>query len=370
MGLSFSGPGASGIQHTLTAADSSLEFSSQTVLSNVFASDPSGRSFIAFDLGRDLPDGTPGDSTFSINEVPNAYLEAVNAAPRLPAFRSAQSTDVPRWAVSVDALVIAGNTMQTTSIIPDAPGGRALGVLDTGTSLAILPPDLVTAIYSSIPGAFLVKSPDQAILPDFWVIPCTARVSVSLVLGGQPIFIDPRDLVRPLPIPLKGVNTTICINLIPIQMKLMLPEVPSFDFLLGDVFLRNAFQLYDFNGNVEFDLTAPTQPYALLVPLTKEITDDGEYKAARQAALSGLPPEADITDPDFVPALQDAISSAGGMVNGNPSGAGGPEPGSSASSPDDGKKSSVAPRTAPVGARTFWLGSVVMFGLLLAEVVV
>ncbi|KZV87044.1 acid protease, partial [Exidia glandulosa HHB12029] len=76
MGLSFSGPGASGIQHTLTAADSSLEFSSQTVLSNVFASDPSGRSFIAFDLGRDLPDGTPGDSTFSINEVPNAYLEA------------------------------------------------------------------------------------------------------------------------------------------------------------------------------------------------------------------------------------------------------------------------------------------------------
>lgn len=44
-------------------------------------------------------------------------------------------------------------------------------------------------------------------------------------------------------------------------------------------------------------------PFVQLAGLTPEPTNGTEYLAQRQAALEGFPPEADLADPDLIPAL-------------------------------------------------------------------
>ncbi|KZV92904.1 acid protease [Exidia glandulosa HHB12029] len=304
IGLGFGGPSASVIEGTIfNNQGGSLD--GQTVLANIFASDPSGDTFLAFQLNRDDRNSSTPDGTFSINEVPDTFVEAVKTAPITPAVRHEDFGDLPRWLVSVDALVVAGKTVPTRSGYTSAPRGSALGLLDTGTSIALLQPDLVAEIYDSIPGSKLVHNPSLGSIPDIYLVPCTARMSVSFVVGQQNIFIDPRDVVMTLSFPFKGSNKTVCIGAFFSTDSFLLP---SFDLQLGDSFLRNAFIVYNYNGNLNFDTSATKMPFVQLVPVTKEITNDTEYLAARQAALANLPPEANLTDPDLIPALLSAAA--------------------------------------------------------------
>ena len=61
-------------------------------------------------------------------------------------------------------------------------------ILDTGTSLMIVPQSDANAVHAVIPGA---KSDSQG----GYIIPCTTTTVVSLTFGGQDFEIDPRDLL-------------------------------------------------------------------------------------------------------------------------------------------------------------------------------
>ncbi|KZV87057.1 hypothetical protein EXIGLDRAFT_774038 [Exidia glandulosa HHB12029] len=158
-----------------------------------------------------------------------------------------------------------------------------------------------------------------------------------------------------LPFLFKGANATVCVSAF---LSTGSFPLPSHDFQLGDSFLRNAFQIYNYNGNMDFDVNAPKQPFAQLIPLSQEITDDAQYLAARRAALVGLPPEADLNDPDLVSALTDAAST---MLGGQSPGAGSGKPsdGSASSAPKNSKNSSAA----SVRGSTQWLVASTIFAL-------
>lgn len=66
--------------------------------------------------------------------------------------------------------------------VQGVPAGKVAAVLDTGFSLAPIPPPAVDMIYSSIEGAVLDKTTNT------WLVPCNSiSVSLSFVFGCPPV---------------------------------------------------------------------------------------------------------------------------------------------------------------------------------------
>jgi Eukaryotic aspartyl protease len=100
-------------------------------------------------------------------------------------------------------------------------------ILDTGTTLMVVPQADANAIHQGIPGA--TDNGDGS-----FNLPCTTNASVAVSFGGQPFPIDPRDIVFA---PLDPNNLTgTCVS------GIMGGQVggPN-QWLVGDVFLKNAY---------------------------------------------------------------------------------------------------------------------------------
>ncbi|KAK7454473.1 hypothetical protein VKT23_011229 [Stygiomarasmius scandens] len=83
------------------------------------------------------------------------------------------------WEVPMDRMNVNGYDMGWTN--------RTV-VLDTGTTLLIVPEDDSDAIHRLIPGA----KPDMA--SSAWKIPCKTDVSISMTFEGMEFSLDPRDI--------------------------------------------------------------------------------------------------------------------------------------------------------------------------------
>ncbi|THG95238.1 hypothetical protein EW026_g6382 [Hermanssonia centrifuga] len=108
-------------------------------------------------------------------------------------------------------------------------------ILDTGTTLVIAPPADAAAVHEAIPGA---ASDGQG----GFTIPCTSTASVALTFGGQAFAIDPRDLLfAPVdPTDLTGD----CVS------GISSGQIGGADeWLVGDVFLKNAYFSTDVTNN-------------------------------------------------------------------------------------------------------------------------
>lgn len=120
-------------------------------------------------------------------------------------------------------------------------GGKDLGlsgrtaILDTGTSLIIAPPADATALHAQIPGA---KSDGQG----GFTIPCTTDAQVSFTMGTQSFVIDPRDLLF-VPVNQNNLQGD-CVSGI-MSGQIGGPQ----EWLVGDVFLKNAYFSHDVSKN-------------------------------------------------------------------------------------------------------------------------
>ena len=97
----------------------------------MFYDNPSTPNFIAFSLQRatdSIADEVNG--TFSIGEVDPDYA-SVNSSPQIPTFPVANPT---RWNVLLDAILIGSETVPVSSTVQGAPGGKAVVLLDSGSS--------------------------------------------------------------------------------------------------------------------------------------------------------------------------------------------------------------------------------------------
>jgi hypothetical protein len=138
----------------------------------------------------------------------------------------ASSTSTVQWVVPVTYVGVVGNT---TAIAEQS------AYIDTGTSFVYGAPENVATLHSMIPGA---QSTDGV----QWYVPCTTNTSVIFNIGGVPFNVSASDWVgSAINEPLVNGN---CPSLIVGQ-----EIVGITGWLLGDVFLRNVYTLFDYDQN-------------------------------------------------------------------------------------------------------------------------
>ena len=122
------------------------------------------------------------------------------------------------WEGAVDAVSVNGTDLGLT--------GRT-AILDTGTTLLLVPQADAQVIHQAIPGAV-----DQG--NGTFTLPCTSTASLALAFGGQSFAIDTRDLTF-APVDRKNRNGDCISGISGAQLN-----GPT-QWLAGDVFLKNAY---------------------------------------------------------------------------------------------------------------------------------
>ncbi|PWW76545.1 acid protease [Tuber magnatum] len=131
------------------------------------------------------------------------------------------------WEIKVDDTSIDG---QGTGI-----SGRT-AIIDSGTSLILLPPDDARRLHSIIPGAETNG--------DAFAVPCNTTSNIEFTFGGVKYKVPPKDYVSERIKP----DEDICQSLITGRQILGRSM-----WLLGDVFLKNVYSVFDLeNGRVGF----------------------------------------------------------------------------------------------------------------------
>lgn len=129
------------------------------------------------------------------------------------------------WEASLDSISVNGADLGLN--------GRTT-ILDTGTTLMIIPSADAAAIHQSIPGA---QSDGQG----GFIVPCNTNASVALTYDGQLFAIDPRDLAVQSLDP-EGSNCASGIASGDVSSN-------QTEWLVGDTFLKNVYFSTDVSAN-------------------------------------------------------------------------------------------------------------------------
>jgi hypothetical protein len=133
------------------------------------------------------------------------------------------------WQVDLNGVSVNGNNVMN---------GTMAAIVDTGTTLIIVPPSISKAIHSIIPGA--EYDPMYG-----WRIPCTfgekeTTEVITFKLGNEDFPIVLKDFVRA-----KASTNGLCYSGV--------AEANTPLVILGDTFLRSYYSVYDF-GNARVGL--------------------------------------------------------------------------------------------------------------------
>ena len=166
IGLGFDG--LSALERTTKNA------STQSVMANMFAKHPSTPHLIGLALERSDDGEETAGGFLTIGEYDPQYSN-VTYTPKIPVTPTSNS----RWTVAMDAMTINGKGYALKSAVQGTKKGQAIALIDSGTSLAYLPPDAVNAIYGAFDGSVHVKTVDQ----DAWFVPCLGQVNLSFTFA-------------------------------------------------------------------------------------------------------------------------------------------------------------------------------------------
>ncbi|KAL0579550.1 hypothetical protein V5O48_002479 [Marasmius crinis-equi] len=244
----------------------------RSLLYNLFEDNPSEPNFIAFSLQRTSAKGeTDIEGTFAIGEYEPKY-QAVAQNPKIPTW---PVQNPKRWNVLLDAILFSnGSAVIPKTSVADAPGNKAVVLLDSGTSWTYAPTEVVEAIYGGVSGAYLDKSLGQ------WIVPCNAEIDIALQIGGQVFPVHPVDII-----PKDIANPSRCVgSFVPQSLSI---GAGSFDWLIGDNFLRSVYSVYDFG---DFDSNNKMgDPYVRLLSLVNPDSASKDFVSARGGtAKSGI----------------------------------------------------------------------------------
>ncbi|KAJ6572010.1 aspartic peptidase domain-containing protein [Mycena capillaripes] len=285
-GLGFNTPGSSRINDAVQLVYGESATWGQSVLANIFAENPAGADYIGMSLSRDGDTGGTADASLTISEYDTNY-QAVQNSPKIPQ----TPLNSGAWTVTLDGLSVGGKKIKWPSTMEEAPAGKNIVHLDTGTTNIMMPAEQVAAIYSSIPGA--VFSPDSNIpltkfstTNDAWVVPCNASVNVVATFGGQDFPIHPLDVtdMQVVTSPDGRRNYTMCIGTFTDVGGIVSGES---DALFGDSFLRNAYTVFDFGtgGNTKGN------PFVQLLSQTDATKAAADLITVRSALMANMAPE-------------------------------------------------------------------------------
>lgn len=143
-------------------------------------------------LNRNGDPGSQITGQFSISSIVPGFENIMNQ-PQLPVEKVYELTDKDQhWQVLTDKDVGIigpdGQPIQYSSIVPKAPSGQLVAVLDSGFTLPQVPRSVSDAIYGRVQGAEWSPS-SQA-----WLVPCGQLINVTLNFGGISYPVHPLDV--------------------------------------------------------------------------------------------------------------------------------------------------------------------------------
>lgn len=184
-GVLGSGPGGRwGITRSLG------HFGDDSMMTRIFEQlkTSSSHSYITLLSGKDKRSEESGGQ-MTISEVVPGYESILDQTPLSVIYPD-------QWATWTDVNGIIGpdgSSVNIQSSVSDAESGRLVAVVDRSSALTHVPPAIAEAIYGQIPGAVYVST----ISGGLWVVLCHYETNVTLVFGGQKIFIHPLDMLNP-----------------------------------------------------------------------------------------------------------------------------------------------------------------------------
>ncbi|KAJ6500805.1 aspartic peptidase domain-containing protein [Mycena sanguinolenta] len=302
VGLGFDGPDGS-IPAALTAAGYNGTDIGKSVLSSIYAQNPSDGHFFAFSLSRvgDVEDSA--DASLTIAGYDPKYI-GVQSAPLLPQY----PLNSGRWSVLTEGISVGGSDIPWTALGSDVPKGQAAVLFDTGTTNFLVSAALRDAIYSAVPGAVLAKNssipnPKFSEDDDVWVVPCGTAVNMTTKFAGQEFPIHPLDLTDlTVLVGPDGKNYTVCTGSATNGGPIL---GPGLDALYGDSFLRNVYSVFSFGND-------STPPHVQLLADTQTDAAAADFFTVRAELLESSPPE---LSPKDIISLFDGSSSGSSSVS-------------------------------------------------------
>ncbi|KAI0776052.1 acid protease [Trametes elegans] len=255
----------SSIDVALTGAGKS---DGKSLLYNLFADNPKEPNFVAFALQRTTEKGGDVEGSFSIGEYDEDYKDVANS-PKIPTF---PVSDPMRWTVLLDAFLVGEQAVSLSSDVQGAPSGKAVVMLDSGTSYTYAPKAVCDAMYSGISGASYSAELGQ------WIVPCSAEVDVALQFGASVYPIHPIDVT-----PISLSDSSLCVgSFVPQSISI---GSGQFDWLIGDNVMRSLYTVYDFG---DFDSSGKMgNPFMQILALVDPNEASREFHAARGGSASG-----------------------------------------------------------------------------------
>ncbi|CAL1700518.1 unnamed protein product [Somion occarium] len=269
--LSYGADGIAGLGFTSLSTIDALVNRTNTstgrsLLFSLFEDNPQEPNFISFSMQRGDDPTADVEGTFGIVEPEFAQVLNTTAIPTYP------PNSPMRWNVLLDAVLVGTGAVAVSSDIDGVPTGKAVALVDSGTSYTYASVDVCNAIYGSIPGAKYDESLGQ------WVVPCDAEVNVALQIAGQVFPIHPLDMT-----PNSLTDPSTCVgSFIPQSVSV---GANSFDWLIGDSVLRSIYSIYDFG---DFDSSGVMgNPYMKFLSLVDPNEASKEFHQLRGGTSNG-----------------------------------------------------------------------------------
>ncbi|ORZ10678.1 aspartic peptidase domain-containing protein [Lobosporangium transversale] len=194
----------------------------QTLFENMMDQGLVKHGVFSFYLGKNYPNGTsdPIDSGSDYTGGGEVIFGGVDTSRVREGFEIVYTpvTKPKYWQINIENIFVAGQRKQSNIV----------GIMDTGTTLMIVPERLAFAVHQLIPGAVQISGQS-------WTIPCdlTSTTRIELEIEGHRFAIPFSDLVREA-VRLDG------------QMASGIDKGNGPNFMIiGDLFIKNNYVVFD-----------------------------------------------------------------------------------------------------------------------------
>lgn len=241
-----------------------LGSSGNNPLNRIFQQTSSSSDYITMMLSRSGDPGSNITGQFTVGEVLPGF-ENITSMSKLSIEKVYEVTDEDQhWQILTDKnngiIGPDGQVIQYSSIVPKAPSGQIVGVLDSGFTLPQVPRSVSDAIYGRVQGAEWSTSSEA------WLVPCGQLINVTFNFGGVSYPIHPLDVSSSdFGVTFSNGNPA-CLGMFqPVTSAFSL--LGEYDMILGMAFLRNTYTLINY-GNFVNGGSDSGNPYIQLLPLT------------------------------------------------------------------------------------------------------
>ncbi|KAL5512740.1 hypothetical protein ACEPAG_3006 [Sanghuangporus baumii] len=238
--------------------------SGDAALDRIFQLNQTSSNYITFLLDRKNDPGNTVTGTFTISELVKGY-ENITSQPKLDIFKVHELTDRDQhWQMYTDVdgvLGPDGQPIKADSIVPKAPDGQLVAVVDSGFTLPQVPRTMSDAIYGRVQGA------EWNAENEVWTIPCDQMLNISLKFGGVTFPIHPLDASSSDFGLTNSAGQKVCVGTFqPITSAFSL--LGEYDIILGMAFLRNTYTLIDLGNFVASAPKSTESGFVQLLSLT------------------------------------------------------------------------------------------------------